>query len=697
MTRDFLFEIGVEEMPARFLAPALEQLKELAAQKLGEHRLEFVEIFTCGTPRRLVLFVKGIAATQRPVLREVKGPAAKVAFDEHKKPTRAAVGFAKSQGVDVAELVVKPVGPVEYVFAVIREKGKPAPEVLTEICPSFITELHFPRFMRWGEGDLRFARPIRWLLALFGDQVIPVTVAGVAAGRVTYGHRFLSGDRSLHGACLTVENPADYFQKMRGNFVLVDPAERRAAIREQLARLAAQEGGKVQEDEELLEEVVNLVEYPTALTGSFDESFLNLPPEVLITSMREHQRYFPVFGPAGRLLPRFIAVSNTTDGAIIRRGYERVLRARLTDAAFFWEEDLKTPLAQRVGALKKIVWQESLGTLYDKVERVASLASLLVRRLGAEEEQQAVVFRAARLAKADLTTSMVYEFPELQGIMGREYASRQGEGQAVAQAIFEHYLPRFSGDRLPETLPGVVLSIADKMDTLVGCFALGIQPTGSQDPYALRRLALGICHIILEHGLVLSLRELVAEAYAGYRGRAKLELPEERVSTDLEDFFAQRLRGLFAERGLPYDVSEAALAAGMDDLYGVWQRAGALADFRRDSPAAFDRLLTAFSRANNLSKRHRALTVDASLFLHPAEENLYRELLEICARVQKCLEERDYRGALAEMTALAAPVDNFFDGVMVMVEDERLRNNRLGLLKNVVNLILSVADLSKLS
>lgn len=686
-----MFEIGVEEMPARFLTPALKQLKEMAAQKLSEYRLDFAEILTYGTPRRLVLFVRELAATQRPAVKEVKGPAAKVAFDEEKRPTRAALGFARSQGVAVEELVVKPVGPVEYVFAVVREEGRAAPEVLAEISPAFIKDLHFPRFMRWGERELRFARPIRWLLALYGDQVIPVTVAGVTAGRRTSGHRFLSG------ASLTVNNPEDYFEKLRGSFVLVDPAARRAAIREQVAALAARAGGRVQEDEELLEEVVNLVEYPTAVTGSFDEDFLKLPPEVLITSMREHQRYFPVFGPNGRLLPRFIAVSNTTDSAVIRRGFERVLRARLADAAFFWEEDLKTPLAQRADALKKIVWQENLGTLADKVERIVSLASFLARALEVTGGEREAALRAARLAKADLTTSMVYEFPELQGIMGREYALRQGEEPAVAQAIFEHYLPRFAGDRLPETVPGMILSIADKIDTLTGCFALGIQPTGSQDPYALRRLALGVISIILERGLVLSLRELIAQAYTNYQGAAILELPEEKVQADLEEFFAQRLRGLFSEQGLPSDASEAALAAGVDDLSGVRERARALADFRNGSPEAFERLLTAFARANNLSRKHHRRDVDVSLFLHPAEESLYQELQKVRTRVQKRLERRDYRGALAEMTALAAPVDNFFDGVMVMVEDERLRNNRLGVLKNVVDLVSTVADLSKLS
>jgi glycyl-tRNA synthetase beta chain len=572
----------------------------------------------------------------------------------------------------------------------IKKEGRPTPEVLAEICPAFITELHFPKFMRWGEGELRFARPIRWLLALFDDQVIPVTVAGVTAGRKTSGHRVLGG------ACLMIDNPADYFEKMRDNYVMVDPEQRKATIWKQVVTLSAKEGGRPLKDETLLEEVTHLVEYPTAFIGSFDEGFLSLPPEVLITSLRGHQRCFPIFSTSGRLLPRFLAVSNTADSALIRRGFERVLRARLADATFFWTEDLKTPLSQRVKDLKKIIWQENLGTYYDKVERIVSLSSFLVQMLCVDENQKAGVLRAAILAKADLTTSMVYEFPELQGIMGREYALRQEEEPEVARAIFEHYLPRFSGDELPVTIPGAILSIADKIDTLTGCFALGIQPTGSQDPYALRRLALGICNIVLERRIIFSLRKVIAKAYEGYANRKIIELPEDKVRMDLEEFFVQRLRGLFHEQGLPYDVIEAALATGADDLLGVWQRARVLADFRKESPVAFDGLLTAFTRANNLSKKHFSLHVDAALFLHPAEENLDQKLQKVRSKVQKYLEKRDYKRALGEMARLKEPVDIFFNGVMVMVEDESCRKNRLGLLKNVVDIILSVADLSKL-
>ncbi len=679
----------MEEMPASFIGPALEQLKGLAEQRLKEQRLSCKAVHTYGTPRRLVLYIEELTPVQKPIVREIKGPAAKVAFDAERKFTRAVYGFAKSQGVDVRDLVVKQVGPVEYVFAVIKQKGQPVEDVLREICPALISDLHFPKLMRWGEGEMRFARPVRWLLALYGEQVIPISAAGLVAGRTTYGHRFLSKTP------INIKSPADYFEKMRRAYVLIDLPERRQVIWRQVQELAAGEGGKVEPDQELLDQVANLVEYPVALTGSFDQKYLNLPREVLITTMRGHQRYFPVFGPDSSLLARFIAVSNTGDNELIRFGFERVLRARLADAAFFWKEDLNTPLSSRVDALKRIVWQENLGTLYEKAERITSLASSLAGMLGADEKTMASTLRAAYLAKADLTSSMVYEFPELQGIMGREYALCQGEEEVVARAIAEHYLPRFSGDELPVTLPGCILSLADKLDTLAGCFAIGIQPTGSQDPYALRRHALGICHVILEKKLVISLREMITRTYRGFSGKAKLESPEEQLLSDLEEFFCQRIRNIFSERGIFYAVCDAVLAVNIDDIYGTWQRAAALDNFRKEP--AFDDLLVAFHRAYKISQKHYSTAVDVSLLQHPAEQALYRQLIETTKEVQDSLEDRDYREALVKMAGLKQPVDSFFDAVMVMAEDDRIRHNRLGLLRNIINLFLLVADLSKMS
>ncbi|MCG8402535.1 MAG: glycine--tRNA ligase subunit beta [Firmicutes bacterium] len=690
MARDFLLEIGVEELPARFLLPALEQLRELARAALKENRLKHGEIITCGTPRRITVLVRETADKQDSLAREIKGPAVKVAFNAEGKPTRAAAGFARSNGVAVEDLVRKSVGPVEYVFAVKKEEGRSAAEILPAVAPSLVTGLHFAKPMRWGSLEVRFARPIRWLLCLYGDDVISFALAGLQSGRHTYGHRFLSAGR------LEVTGARTYLDVMRKAGVTVDVDERREEIRRQVVAAAEKEGGRAEIDPELLDEVTNLVELPTALCGSFDEEFLQMPEEVLITPMREHQRYFPVRGKDGGLLARFIAVSNGGAGNIdtVRAGNEKVLRARLSDAAFFWQEDLKNPLEQKVDGLKKVVFQESLGTIYEKVQRIAVLADFLAGRLNAGETDRECALRAARLSKADLLTNMVYEFPELQGIMGREYALRSGESAGVALAVYEHYLPRFAGDALPASLPGRMLSIADKTDTLAGCFGMGIQPTGSQDPYALRRQALGICHIIIEGGLVLSLAEVIEQAYNGYAGRVEMKLPPDKVKTELEDFFKQRLRGLFIDRGLPYDTVDAVLSAGINDISGAWLRGRALQQFRAEP--AFDALLTAFTRAHNLGKKAARDRVDPALFETDAERELYSALQTASAAAEADLSNRDYARALAQVAKLRRPVDGFFDHVMVMVEDPQVRENRLAMLKQIAGLAGRIADLSKI-
>jgi len=692
MAKDFLLEIGVEELPARFLNPALAQLQKLTAQVLQDNRLEYGEITTCGTPRRITVFVRGVEENQQSLLQEVKGPAVKVAFNSAGEPTRAALGFASSNGVSVEELVRKSIGPVEYVFAIKQEAGRPAVEVLEKLVPSLIGGLHFPKPMRWGDLDMRFARPIRWLLCLFGDAVLPFDLSRIQADRYTYGHRFLSNGK------LAIKEASDYFEVMRVAHVIVDVNERREIIRQQIIEVAAQEGGQVEIDVELLDEVTNIVEYPTALCGSFDQDYLHLPEEVLITPMREHQRYFPVRGADGRLLSRFVAVSNSgTDDEslnIIRTGNEKVLRARLSDAAFFWQEDLKTNLSDRVEGLKKVVFQESLGTVYEKVERITALADITADRLNSSIQEKSDTGRAAYLAKSDLLTNMVYEFPELQGIMGREYAMRQGESPTVARAIYEHYLPRYAGDELPETLPGQILSIADKADTIVGCYGLGIMPTGSQDPYALRRQALGICNIILDGELILSLQEIFSQAYQGYAGRVQMKLSLEQVAGELEEFFRQRLRGLFIDRGLSYDTVDAVLAAGIDDLSGTWLRGQALEKFRFDP--AFDALLSAFTRANNLAKKTTHDFVDQALFDSTTERELYLAFQTVAESVRIPINNRLYGAALSLIAELQNPVDRFFGDVMVMVDDEQVRDNRLALLKNIADLISSIADLSKI-
>lgn len=690
MAKDFLLEIGIEEMPARFLGPALVQLKELTAKTLQEQRIEYSDIQTYGTPRRLVLYVKDMAENQASLEKEVKGPAKKAAYDVDGNPTKAVLGFIRSQGVALEDLVVRPIGQVEYLYALKREEGRPTAQVLAEICPGLITGLHFPKPMRWGDLELRFARPIRWLLSLFGEDVVPFELAGIQADRFTFGHRFLAtGD-------LPILNPADYFTRIRAAYVLVDPVERKEIIWQQIQELAAAEGGVVEMDEDLLDEITNILEWPTALCGSFDQDYLKLPAAVLVTPMREHQRYFPVLDRDGKLLNKFIAVRNGTKAhlEIVTAGNEKVLRARLADAAFFFEEDLKQPLAAKVNGLKKVVFLEGLGSIADKVDRIGALADHLAGELGAAEQEKEMVQRAALLAKADLVTNMVYEFPELQGEMGREYALRNGENPAVAEAIFEHYLPRFAGDQLPATLAGRVLSLADKLDSIVGCFAIGIQPTGSQDPYALRRQALGICHILIEGKIHLSLKQLIEWAYQGYGEEVALKHDLAQVTGEIEEFFKQRLKGILSDRGLSYDTVEAVLAAGFDDLADVVDRGLAVAGFR-ELPA-FGALMTAFNRANSLAKNAASTEIQEGSLEHPAEQELYSRLAALQKEVQPLLENREYAAALQHIANIQKPLDAFFESVMVMVENETVKNNRLALLKRLVDLSKSVADFSKI-
>lgn len=692
MAKDFLLEIGVEELPARFLGSALIQLHDLIDKTMLENRLAYQEVITCGTPRRMTVYVRGVAEKQESLSQEVKGPAVKVAFNAAGEPTRAALGFAKSNGVQVNDLVRKSIGPVDYVFAIKKEEGQPAAVILSKIAPALITGLHFPKPMRWADVDMRFARPIRWLLCLYGSSVVTFELADLQTDRFTYGHRFLSSGK------LEVPEAGSYFEIMRHACVIVEVSERKEIIQRQITEAALGEGGQVEIDTELLDEVTNIVEYPTALCGSFDEDFLQLPEEVLITPMREHQRYFPVRAQDGRLMPRFVAVSNNATNNIslniIRAGNEKVLRARLSDAAFFWQEDLKTPLVDKVEELKKVVFQESLGTVYEKVQRITILADFISTRLGATVEEQGDTTRAAYLAKADLLSNMVYEFPELQGIMGREYAIRFHEPQPVALAIYEHYLPRFAGDDLPETLPGKVLSIADKMDTLVGCFAVGIQPTGSQDPYALRRQALGVCNIIIDGALDISLDDIIEQACNGYAGRVEMKLTPEQVLAEMKEFFRQRLRGLLIDQGAPYDTVDAVLAAGFSDIASVWMRVRALDQFRKNP--AFEDLLTAFTRVNNLSKKSEHDQVNPALFEAETEKELYHSYQEVSKVAVAKIDLREYGASLSLISQLQKPVDRFFNEVMVMVENDQVKHNRLALLKKIADFIGSVADFSKI-
>jgi glycyl-tRNA synthetase beta chain len=685
---NFLLEIGTEEIPARFLPPALEELAAKAENLLAEYRLGHGLLSVYGTPRRLTLYVRELAAAQTSLVREVKGPPRKAAFDLDGNPTRAATGFARSQGVAVADLVTRPVGKVEYVFAVKEEAGRPAAEILAELCPRLIAALSFPKSMRWSDQEFRFIRPIRWVLSLYGADVVEFEVAGVRSGRHTWGHRFLSAGR------LAVPDADSYFALLEDNFVILDPARRRELVWEQVRAAAAAEGGTVDEDPGLLAEVADLLEYPTAFCGRFPESYLALPEPVLVTPMREHQRYFPVRGADGRLLPLFIGVHNGTSEHLdlVRSGNEKVFRARLADAEFFFCEDLETPLAKKGAELRKVIFQEDLGTMHDKVQRLAVLVDYLAGKLGLDDVGRRRALRAAALCKNDLVTGMVYEFPELQGVMGREYALRDGEDPVVAEAIREQYLPPPGGDELPRTGPGLALALADRADNLVGAFGRGIQPTGSQDPYALRRQALGICHLVLDTPAYLDLDGLFREAHAAYGGCLAVGAGE--TVTALAEFFGQRLRGLFQDRGLAYDVVEAVLASGHADVRDAWERAVAVTEFREHP--AFEDICTAFTRAHNLARNATGMRVDPGLFVDPAEDALYRAYLDVRDRVDGEIAARRYGQALAILAELREPVDHFFDAVLVMADDAAVRANRLALLRLTAGLFRRIADLSKI-
>jgi len=687
VAKDLLFEIGTEEIPSVFIPGALEELATVAGRVFEDARLGYGSLRTLATPRRLTLYVEGMEEVQKALAREVVGPAKAIAFDEQGQPTKAAFGFAKAQGVPVEKLQVKALERGEYVVAVLEEKGVRTRELLPTLLPRIITSLSFPKSMRWGFSSLRFVRPIRWILALYGGRVVEFEVDGIKSSNRTYGHRFLSPKP------VKVKDFQDYVEKLERKYVIVDQERRKEMVKERAQEVAARHGGRPVLDEDFLTMVANLVEYPAVVCGSFREEYLQLPEEVVISPLRKHQRYFPVMDEKGRLLPYFVAISNmiTKDMDAIREGNEQVLRARLADAAFFYEEDKKVPLADRVPKLVRIIFQEQLGTVYDKAQRMVELASFLAERIDPSLKEQAR--RAALLAKADLLTQMVKEFPALQGIIGREYARLHGESEKVAFAIEEHYPPRFAGDRLPETTLGAIVGIADKIDSIVGCIGVGLTPTGSEDPYALRRAATGVVQVILERGFRISLKGLVQKALELCRDR--LTRDAAGAERDIMDFMRMRLQMLLVERELPPDFVEAALSVGFDDMVSAARRAGALTELRQAPD--FVALTTTFKRVVKILPPNLEVQAQASLFKEEAERYLHEESLRLREDVSQLLEAEDYAGALRRIAAIRPAVDRFFEEVMVMVEDRALRENRLALLQEVANLFSKIADFTKIA
>ena len=682
MSKDLLLEIGTEEVPAHVMPGVLAQLKENAEKAFSELRISCDSVRTIGTPRRTALIVKGLAEKQPDISSENRGPSVQIAFDADGNPTKAAQGFARGQKVDAKDLVVKD----GYVYAMVHESGKETAELLKTVLPELICGLSFPNNMRWADLDFKFIRPLRWIVALYDDAVIPFEVAAVTSGRVSRGHRFLSqGDFSIARA-------ADYEKDCEEQFILVDQDKRKALIRRQIEAVAAENGGKAEITEDLLEEVLYLVEYPTALCGRFEEKYLKLPPEAVITPMRDHQRYFPVKDAGGRLMPLFITVRNGGSEYLetVQHGNERVLRARLDDAQFFFDEDRRKSLEQHMDKLKTVVFQEGLGTIYDKAGRLEKLAAKISDMLQVSAEDKKNAMRAAKLAKADLVTGMVCEFTELQGVMGREYARLDGENEQVAVAVYEHYMPRFAGDVQPQTTAGRIVSLADKMDNIVATFSRGLIPTGSQDPFALRRQALGMVNMLLEAEYHLSLPELVRESMEllGLRdAKAQAKMQE-----DVAEFIRLRIRNVLADRNIRYDVVDAVLTH-VEDVYSLCLRAEAVAEAMQEDMTKY---VQAFVRVGNLAKKAESAAMNAGLFALPEEKALYAAYTSAADSVNACIEKQDYAGAIQALKPLAAPIDSFFDAVMVMDKDAAVRSNRLGLLKSMDDLIGEIADFSKI-
>jgi len=702
-------EIGTEELPWQFIPPALASLAESAERSLKEQRLTFSAVRTFGTPRRLVLVVESLSKRQAPAVKEAMGPSRAVAFDPGGRATKAAIGFAASQGVPVEKLEIRHTPKGEYVFAVKQDSGRPATSILSESIPALVHGLTFPKSMRWNQSGMRFARPIRWLLTLYGDQVVPVDVGGVTASNRTWGHRFLGSGKSRPGREVTVANATSYFRELERHGVVVDHERRRRMIVKQLDSLSKSARGFLQRDEDLLEQAIFTVEYPSAILGAFNPTYLSLPKEILVTAMKEHQGYFSLTRRTGELLPQFIAVTNMkcANTRLIREGNERVLAARLADAQFFFDEDRKVSLSQRVERLKHVTFHRKLGTLYQKTERIMALAARLAEELG-ESNLVNACRRAAEVSKADLLTGVVGEFPALQGMMGGEYARHDGEPEDVCQAVAEQYLPRAMDGELPKTLVGQLVSLVDRLDTIAAFFQAGIVPTGSEDPFALRRHAAAVVRIIVEGNLRLGLRNAITHVHSLLQTQGLfVRTPPggtqlERAAEDEPlEFIAERLRYYGRTvHGLREDVIEAVLQSsrgGPFDLVDCLARMKAIqvVTVRPE----FDPLMVGFKRAHGLVEKEK-WTRDAihpSLFQHPTETELYKVLEEAKPRVPALITQGDHAKALDILVQMKPAIDGFFVGVLVNTDDQALRANRLSLLYAVDALFRHYADFSQIT
>lgn len=678
-----LLEIGTEEIPARFIPPALSMLKSNTESILEEYSIGFSDMKAYATPRRLALLVKGIPPLQKDRVKEVYGPAKKAAFDEHGTPTRAAVGFAQSQGIEVHDLVVKRKEKGEYVVAVIHHKGVPVVDLLHEALKKIILSLNFPKTMRWGNGDLRFVRPIHWVMALLDGTTIVFTIDGVKSGNITKGHRFLSP-----GSFVVKEIPS-YINLLENNYVIADFEERKRRIAEGIENLSASVGGRALRDEELVDTVTNLVEYPVPVLCEFPSDYLRLPKELLITVMKDHQKYFAIENEQGKLKNYFVVISNTKgeNAETIKKGAERVIKARFEDARFYYEEDIKKTLHSRIQDLKRVTFHDKLGSLYDKTKRVVTLASFLSETLLPDLKQR--IERAAWLSKTDLITGVVREFPELQGLMGRYYALHDGEEHEVAEALMQQYLPSHSGGRLPEGDVGALLSLSDKIDNIVSFFAVGLIPTGSEDPFALRRQTLAVIAILMEEGYPATLRELIAKAEENVSDKRP------SLSDEVLRFFAQRIEPLFSSHLYDSDLIQSVLPL-MDSvpIAEMKERMDAIKQFASD--VEYTPFLLAMKRIHNIVLKADVPALIPELLSEEQEKHLYSELQNVKPAFDALLRNRKYYDAIKRLATLTGAINNFFDKVLVMDKREEIKLNRLALLQAIGKMASFITDISRL-
>lgn len=680
-----LLEIGTEEIPARFLPPAISDLKRLASGLMDEYRIDHGEVKAYATPRRLVLIVNSVNTMQRDITKEIFGPSKKAAYDEHGNPTKAAIGFAQSLGINTSDLVIKQKGKGDYIVAVIDEKGVETRAVLPEVLEKIVLSLRFPKSMRWGTGTFTFARPMHWIMSLFGQDVIPFEIEGIKSGNITRGHRFLSP------AAFQIRDISTYLSLLEHNFVLLDPEKRKDVIRKGITEHAVASGGLPLIDEELLETVSFLVEYPVPVLCSFDSSYLKLPKELLITVMKDHQKYFAIQDTEDNLVNHFVVVSNTRadNAGTIRVGAERVIRARFDDAKFYFHEDRKKTLFERVEDLKKVTFHAQLGSLFEKTGRMESIASFLADRLSPDLKEQ--LLRAARLSKTDLITGVVREFPELQGIMGKYYARHDEEEHTVSEALQEQYLPHSFGGKIPDSDVGALLSLSDKIDNISSFFCVGLIPTGSEDPFALRRQAIGIVNIILDKGYNITLGEIF--------GHPSLELAERKCKGNtyesIASFMEQRVEYILTSRGHDQTLIKCVLSLSMScPLRTLSGRIGSLSRFRENM--VFPEFLLAVKRANNIVPKTALPELREDLFVLEEEKTLFNSITQVKSKVNRLVIEEDFINAVDALAGVTGPVNTFFDKVLVMDKQEEIRLNRLSLLKEVWTTASMIADFSKL-